>query len=208
MADKDALQKLVDYENKQLEPFRKAMALSKQRLDAYKTVGNREHVMDELMSETKIASLALIVACRDDTPYQMGMKMMDEVVTTLRAAHDYKAEVDRLKAVGDRISSTNLSLRLALQATEATVDAEVERLKKEVEHWVNKEGAASNAVVQLNADLLSLQQENERLNAELDRQVKAANNMLSQFLEQRSIIQELKEELANHTRPATDWRSE
>jgi hypothetical protein len=102
MADKDALQKLVDYENKQLEPFRKAMALSKQRLDAYKTVGNREHVMDELMSETKIASLALIVACRDDTPYQMGMKMMDEVVTTLRAAHDYKAEVDRLKAVGDR----------------------------------------------------------------------------------------------------------
>jgi hypothetical protein len=73
---------------------------------------------------------------------------------------------------------------------------------------VNKEGAASNAVVQLNADLLSLQQENERLNAELDRQVKAANNMLSQFLEQRSIIQELKEELANHTRPATDWRSE
>lgn len=84
--------------------------------------------MDELMSPENIASLALIVACGDDTPYQMGMKMMDRVVTTLRAAHEYKAEVGRLKSL--RKADHEIQLRNLDIITQ--MDAEITRLKEQL----------------------------------------------------------------------------
>lgn len=53
-----------------------------------------------------------------------------------------------------------------------------------------------------------LKAEVEKLNEHITLQAKAANNMLTQLLEQRSIINDLKEQLAERTRPVTDWRTD
>lgn len=98
--------------------------------------------MDELMS------IGRIELAESTPPECIGPSQLKDLAYTARAAHEYKAEV--------------------------------ERLKKEVERLVLMEGAASNTCVDLDAEVLSLEQENARL----------------------------KEQFAAHTRPATDWRSE